>query len=50
MLPDLGRRSLCWDLDGLLAEEAALLASRRDGGRGKAGAGGSLGNINLTSF
>lgn len=30
MLPDLGQRSLCWDLNGLLRDEA----NNRDGGRG----------------
>lgn len=30
MLPDLGQQSLCWDLNGLLGDEA----NNRDGGRG----------------
>lgn len=31
MLPDLGQQSLCWD--GLLADEATVMANRRDGRR-----------------
>lgn len=33
MLPDLGQQSLCWDLNGLLRDEA----NNRDGGRGRHG-------------
>lgn len=51
MLPDLGQQSLCWD--GLLADEATVMANRRDGrrwGGGARSAAVSLGNLNLTSF
>lgn len=52
MLPDLGQQSLCWD--GLLADEATVMANRSDGGVGGGwetrSAAVSLGNLNLTRF
>lgn len=42
-MADLGQQSLCWDL----ADEATLLGTSRNGGRGKAGAAVSFGKLSL---
>lgn len=42
-MADLGQQSLCWDL----ADEATLLGTSRNGGRGKSGAAVSFGKLSL---
>lgn len=46
MLPDLGQQSLCWD--GLLADEATVLANRGDERRGNACS--QFGKLKLNRF